>query len=180
MYKITPELKSILEKLREDLQANKVCKAKIVAKYADEKIQLCDFDSRFWHFMLGVKSNKKILEPLMHYILGSIEGGINQYRVKIEIEYYAGIGFVIQASNKLRELKMLDDRLGAAEQGNAEETEFIIGNRNKYIIVGIVNEYGEEILDYEEAQDGTKYVVFSAYKDYPKAARVVRDRVLRK
>lgn len=43
MYKITPELKSILEKLREDLQANKVSKAKIVAKYADEKLQLCDF-----------------------------------------------------------------------------------------------------------------------------------------
>ena len=70
---------------------------------------------------------------------------------------------------------MLDDRLGAAEQGNAEETEFIIGNRNKYIIVGIVNEYGEEILDYEEAQDGTKYVVFSAYKDYPKAARELSE-----
>lgn len=44
MYKITPELKSILEKLREDLQANKVSKAKIVAKYADERLQLCDFD----------------------------------------------------------------------------------------------------------------------------------------
>ena len=101
MYKITPELKSILEKLREDLQANKVSKAKIVVKYADEKLQLCDFDSRFWHKFVGVKSDKKALEPLMHYLFGSVDGGINQYRVKIELEYYDGIGFVIQTSSKL-------------------------------------------------------------------------------
>ena len=70
---------------------------------------------------------------------------------------------------------MLDDRLGAAEQGNAEETEFIIGNRNKYIIIGILNEYGEEILDYEVAETGQKYIVFAGYNNYETAARQLSD-----
>ena len=106
MYKITPELKSILKKLREDLQANRVCKAYFVAKYTNANLQECDFDSRFWHFTPGVKLNKgEILKPLKDYLLGNIEGGLNQCRVKIEIEYYYdGIGFVIETSSSSKEL----------------------------------------------------------------------------
>ena len=74
---------------------------------------------------------------------------------------------------------MLNEKLGAAEQVQELkpelEKEFIIGNRNKYVIVGIVNEYGETMLDYEEAQGGIKYVVFLAYKDYSRAARELSE-----
>lgn len=72
---------------------------------------------------------------------------------------------------------MLNEKLGAAEQVQEakKDTEFIIGNKTKYIVVGIVNDYGETMLDYEEAQDGTKYVVFSAFKNYERAARELAE-----
>ena len=72
---------------------------------------------------------------------------------------------------------MLNEKLGAAEQVQEvkKDTEFIIGNKTKYIVVGIVNDYGEVMLDYEETQDGIKYIVFSAYKDYTRAARELLD-----
>lgn len=47
MYKMTTEMKDILRKLVEDLQAHKVSKAKIVAKYKDANLQEQDFDSTF-------------------------------------------------------------------------------------------------------------------------------------
>ena len=78
---------------------------------------------------------------------------------------------------------MLNEKLGAVEQVQEQElkpekdieAEFIIDNKTKYIVVGIVNDYGETMLDYEEAQDGTKYVVFSAFKNYEKAARELSE-----
>ena len=106
MYKMTTEMKDILRKLVEDLQANKVCKAKIVAKYTNANLQECDFDSTFWYRFVGLKLKNKdeVLRPLKDYLLGSIEGGLNQCRVKIELEYYDGVGFVIQTSTSSKEL----------------------------------------------------------------------------
>lgn len=70
---------------------------------------------------------------------------------------------------------MLENQVANTHNGVEQESEFIIGNKTKYIVVGIVNDYGETMLDYEEAQDGTKYVVFSAYKDYERAARELSE-----
>ena len=77
----------------------------IVAKYKDANLQEQDFDSTFWYRFVGLKSNKdEILKPLKDYLLGSIDGGLNQCRVKIELEYYDGVGFVIETSSSSKEL----------------------------------------------------------------------------
>ena len=44
---------------------------------------------------------------------------------------------------------------------------FKIANQDKqFVVVGILNEYGEDMMDYEVSENNQRYVVFGGYARY--------------
>ena len=53
---------------------------------------------------------------------------------------------------------------------------FKIANQDKqFIIVGILNEYGEEVMDYEVSENNQRYIIFGEYDRYETAAMLLND-----
>lgn len=53
---------------------------------------------------------------------------------------------------------------------------FKIANQDKqFIIVGILNVYGEDMMDYEVSENNQRYVIFGGYDRYETAAMLLND-----
>ena len=53
---------------------------------------------------------------------------------------------------------------------------FKIANQDKqFVVVGILNEYGEDMIDYEVSENNQRYVIFGRYDRYESAAKLLND-----
>lgn len=53
---------------------------------------------------------------------------------------------------------------------------FKIANQDKqFVVVGILNEYGEEVMDYEVSENNQRYIIFGEYDRYETAAMLLND-----
>lgn len=53
---------------------------------------------------------------------------------------------------------------------------FKIANQDKqFVVVGILNEYGEDMMDYEVSENNQRYVIFGGYDRYESAAKLLND-----
>ena len=53
---------------------------------------------------------------------------------------------------------------------------FKIANQDKqFVVVGILNAYGEEVMDYEVSENNQKFITFGSYDNYESAAKLLND-----
>lgn len=51
----------------------------------------------------------------------------------------------------------------------------ITAQDKQYTVVGILNEYGEEMMNYEVSENNQKYIIFGSYDNYETAATLLND-----